>query len=52
MQFFIKILLIFFAKNHLDEFNPYLLNTETIPKFIDLLSQQPDSFYTLKQESL
>jgi len=42
----------FFAKNHLDEFNPYLLNTETIPKFIDLLSQQPDSFYTLKQESL
>lgn len=49
---FHKDITAFFAKNHLDEFNPYLLNTETIPNFIDLLSKQPDSFYTLKQDTV
>jgi len=32
---------------HKESFNPYLLTNETIPDFVDLLSRQPDSFYTL-----
>ena len=28
----------FFIENHLDEFNPYLLSSETIPPFIELLA--------------
>ncbi len=46
---FHKDILRFFCEHHLDEFNPYLLNTGTIPNFIDLLAKQPDSYYSLKQ---
>lgn len=37
----------YFTANHCDEYDPYLLIATTIPKFIDLLSKQPDKFYTL-----
>ncbi|EET82088.1 BLUF domain-containing protein [Acinetobacter radioresistens] len=37
----------FFMDKHKESFNPYLLTNETIPDFVDLLSRQPDSFYTL-----
>lgn len=33
----------FFVENHLDDFNPYLLSSETIPLFIDLLAQEHGS---------
>ncbi|MGE8539180.1 MAG: BLUF domain-containing protein [Acinetobacter sp.] len=42
----------FFAHHHNDEFNPYLLNTVTIPAFINLLSQHGDSFSILKSKAL
>lgn len=45
---FHKDIVNFFSEHHLDEFNPYTLSVNTIPQFIDLLSQQTDSYYTLK----
>jgi hypothetical protein len=33
----------FFSDYHLAEFNPYLLSNKTIPHFIEILAQQPDS---------
>jgi hypothetical protein len=30
----------FFLENHRDDFNPFLLSTETIPNFIDLLASE------------
>jgi hypothetical protein len=30
----------FFLENHRDDFNPFLLSTETIPTFIDLLASE------------
>ena len=32
----------FFHHHHVDEFNPYLLNTTSIPSFIELLVDQPN----------
>lgn len=32
----------FFHHHHVDEFNPYLLNTTSIPSFIKLLVDQPN----------
>ncbi len=32
----------FFFHHHVDEFNPYLLNTTSIPSFIELLVEQPN----------
>lgn len=32
----------FFQDNHLDTFNPYLLNSETSVKFVHLLAGEPD----------
>ena len=42
----------FFKNYHNDEFNPYLLNAETIPAFIDVLSKHDDSFAILKSKAL
>lgn len=42
----------FFKNYHNDEFNPYLLNAETIPAFIDVLSKHDDSFTILKSKAL
>lgn len=42
----------FFSNNHNDIFNPYLLNTSTIPPFIKLLSQHADNFSILKSKAL
>ena len=38
----------FFAEHNLDEFNPYTLNAETIPQFIQILASLNDHAYTLK----
>ena len=38
----------FFAEHNLDEFNPYTLNAETIPHFIQILASLNDHAYTLK----
>lgn len=35
----------FFIKNHHDGFNPYLLEPDTIPAFIELLRQHEDDLY-------
>ncbi len=32
----------FFKQHHVDEFNPYLLTTDSIPAFIKLLADQPN----------
>ena len=32
----------FFIENHRDDFNPFLLSSETIPSFIDLLAGEYD----------
>lgn len=32
----------FFFHHHVDDFNPYLLNTTSIPSFIELLVDQPN----------
>jgi hypothetical protein len=45
---FHKDIVNFFSEHQLDEFNPYTLSVNSIPQFIDLLSQQTDSYYTLK----
>ncbi|MDV7706554.1 BLUF domain-containing protein [Acinetobacter pittii] len=45
---FHKDIVNFFAENNIDEFNPYTLSINNIPDFINLLSKQKDSFYTLK----
>ncbi len=37
----------YFTANHRDDHDPCLLIATTIPKFIDLLSKQPDKFYAL-----
>jgi len=42
----------FFSNNHNDIFNPYFLNTSTIPPFIKLLSQHADNFSILKSKAL
>lgn len=42
----------FFSKNHNDIFNPYLLNSSTIPLLIELLSQHADNFSILKSKAL
>ena len=42
----------FFKHYHNDEFNPYLLNSSTIPAFIELLSTHGDSFSILKSKAL
>lgn len=42
----------FFSDYHNDEFNPYLLNTSTIPAFLELLGEQGDSFSILKSKAL
>lgn len=42
----------FFTTHHHGEFNPYLLNTSTIPAFIKLLSKHADSFSILKSKAL
>ena len=33
----------FFSDYHLAEFNPYLLSAHTIPRFIQILADQPDT---------
>ena len=44
-----KDILDFFSEHKIDEFNPYTLNTSTIPLFIELLARQSDSYYTLEK---
>ncbi|MCF3127776.1 BLUF domain-containing protein [Acinetobacter soli] len=45
---FHKDIVNFFSQNNVDQFNPYTLSVDTIPEFINLLSKQKDSYYTLK----
>ncbi|WON79083.1 BLUF domain-containing protein [Acinetobacter sp. UGAL515B_02] len=44
----------FFKRHHIDEFNPYLLSTQSIPAFIEILVDQPnqkvDEFHKSNQQ--
>lgn len=49
---FHKDIVNFFSEYNIDEFNPYTLSINNIPEFINLLSKQKDSFYTLKPNNV
>ena len=40
----------FFKQHHVDEFNPYLLSTQSIPSFIQLLVDEPNQRVDESQE--